>query len=407
MLKRLFLAALVLLLAPGGAWAAACVTTAFAHGTGGSPFVWSGATTWATTSISGAPTACTLAAGNAVVFDANTPAGTYQFDASVSVASVDTSAMAGGQAGTVFITHNAGQTLTVSGLIFNLSANVCYSGGTTVGTCTSPVATTAPISFTSTSGTTVITTHPVAGASGTNQLGTITFNGSGGTFSIADNAIFQASPTFTAGTLTAAVANSSPTIAGNLAVPAVGIWNCGTGTWTFSSSTSALTFTAGATLSCAAGALTFSTAAAGATRQFLPLTTQAYGTVNISGAGAAGTSIFNIGPPAAGSLTIATLNFSSIAATMDVVWNNNQTTTITNLPTLWNGTPGNFIEFSTTPTSTAASIALPGALSVSWMAFARMSFNQTVTASNSWDLSGNNTGVTATPPKLGGSIIGG
>ena len=214
-LLRLGLVALGLLLAPTLANAAACVTTAYAKTAG----AWSNTTTtWATTS--GGATACTLTASNAVVFDANSGAGTYTIDENISIDSLDTT---NAPAGTI-LAHNLNDTLTVLNTVSNiflLSANVTYA----------PAAARA-IAFTDTGGTTTITTNG-------QTLGTVTFNGVGGDFVLAGGT-FAASGgiTLTNGTLDASVNNVNVTTASVSSSNAnTRVLNCGTGTWTLNALT--------------------------------------------------------------------------------------------------------------------------------------------------------------------------
>jgi hypothetical protein len=156
--------------APSSAWAAACSGTAYAHTAGNfsnTTAVWCNGSVG---SCTGGNAFCTLTAGNAVVFDSNSGAGTYTVDEAISIATLATSGATAG----ITIAHTAGNTLTVSGASFDLSG-VTYTPSTAL----------ANITFGDTTNVTITTG---AGSSNTaQQLGTIVFNGASGVFTFADN----------------------------------------------------------------------------------------------------------------------------------------------------------------------------------------------------------------------------
>ena len=406
-LLRLGLVALGLLLTPSLANAAACATTAYAKTAG----VFSNTTTtWATTS--GGATACTLTAGNAVVFDGGSGAGTYTIDENISIASLTS---VGATAG-ILLAHNTGNALTVNAATpqtFNISGlSYCT---VSAGSCTGPVVAARVISFTSTS--TVNITTGASPSAPYNQFGTVTFNGIAGAFELLDNAIFQGNITFTAGTIDASTNNSSPTLGGNLTVGTGTVLTCGTGTFTFSSTTANLTHSGSGTLTCGSGTLAFSSAAVGAERQINLLTSDSIGAVTISNSGSTGMSVFYFGPSLI-SVTLASLSFTNMTTGGIYVFvPSNSTFTLSAAPT-WAGTSGNFLFFDTSPIGTTFTFALPSSspITPSWVAFSRIAFSgtsSTMTATNCLDLSGNNNfnGGSCTAPTFGtgggGHIIGG
>jgi hypothetical protein len=385
---RYALVALALCLLPVGAQAASCSTTAYARTAGN----WSGTSTFSTASPGGS--SCTLAAGNAVVFDANTGTGNYPIDSSISIASLDTT----NAPASTTITHNTGTTLTVSGATFYLATNVTYT--TTA---------TRAINFTSTSGTTTVTTNG-------QTLGLVTFNGVGGTWTLAGGTFSVSGVlTVTAGTLDANT-NSISVNAPNVSVATGGTVNCGSGTWTLSLNTGTVWTSAGsASLSCASSTITFSAATNGGGRVFTLLNGQSFGTINVSNAGATIPSIFSFSITTGA--TIATLNFTNLSAGIDVYLTGNTALTLSNAPS-WAGSSGNFITFiGSSPNTGFITFALPSSAPItpSWVAFSNVKFtgsSSTVTATNSLDLSGNNNmnGGSISAPSFGGGgghIIGG
>jgi hypothetical protein len=392
-LLRLGLVALGLLWAQS---AFAACTTGYAYNPGN----------WATsgtfyTATNGGGSACVLTTGDAVVFDSHTQAGSYTIAASVGIISLTTTGTTAG----VYVLHSSAVVLTLSAAGTYDFSGISYCNANP---CTGPVAAARAISITNTSGTATINTGIATQIY--NELGTVTQNGSGGTVALADNAIFQGVPVFTAGTLTAAVANSSPTMP-SLAVPAVGILTCGTGTWTFTATSGVvLGFTTGATVSCASAGITFSAAVNGGNRSINLINGQSLGAVTISNSGATIGSTFQFANLAsAQSATLSSLSFTNLAANLYVQWE--RTITITNAPTTWSGSSGIFLFFIGSIGITAPVINIPTTLSVSWMEFCGITFNNTVTATNSLDLCGGSTDLSATPPTFGtggGShIIGG
>lgn len=411
MLRLLFV--LFALLLPSNAWAAACSPTAFAKTPGG----FSGATTWVTTS--GGSTNCTLTAGNAVVFDAGTTAGTYTIDEAISIASLTS---AGATAG-VFLLHNA-FTLTINNGTTSNTFDISGLSYCNANPCTGPVVAGRVISFTNTGGTTSITTGSST-SSPYNQLSAPTFNGSGGTFALLDSAIISGALTLTAGTLDATTNNPSPTILTSfVTVPAGFTLNCGTGTWKFSNTggTSAVFNGSAGTLSCASATFSFNAAANGLNRSIALGTGQSLGTVNISGAGATTGSSFSLSITVNQTATFAGLNFSSIIGPFSFALSGNNTTLVlTTAPTGIGGTQANFFTLGSAAYNTIPVIQLPAstALTPQWVAFNNIKVTGTnayIAATNSLDLTGTNVlngagavlgGITAPSFGGGGRVIGG
>ena len=351
-LLRLVLVALGLLW-PTFAFAANCVTTAYANGaTGGSPWASNGTTTWCTlsTPLAGGCTTggayCTLVAGNAIVFDANTTAGVYNLAASISISSLTSSGAAAG----VYLTHANAVVLTVNNTTSSTTFDISGISYCNADPCTGAVAAPRAISFTNTGGTVSITT----GASTTapyNQFGTVTFNGSGGTFELLDNAIFQAAVTLTAGTLDATTNNTSPTLL-SMTTSSGSQLNCGTGTWTLNASTSFWTVANATQVSCGSATITFNTATAGGNRSFNTTAGSAsYGTLNIANTGASGSNFFIFTNAISTTQTFANMNFTNIASNLLVNFQANSIYAITNAPS-WSGSANNeFLEFESTSLS--------------------------------------------------------
>ncbi len=170
---------------------------------------WSNATAvtgpWSVISSAGAACACAPASSaDNVVFDAGSGAPTSTIDAAFTIGSANFTGFTG------TLTHNA-FTWTIAGNTFTLSSAMVYTPNTL-----------RAINFTSTSGTTAITT---AGKT----LGAPTFNGAGGTFQLQDNMTSGGIVTLTSGTLDL----NTHTISHNLALTASGsttrVVNCGSG----------------------------------------------------------------------------------------------------------------------------------------------------------------------------------
>lgn len=390
-MKNFFRAGLAVLglLFSAPAWAAPCVTTAFAKAAGN----WSGATTWVT--ASGGSTNCTLTAGNAVVFDANTGTGTYTIDASISIASLDTTnALA-----STTIAHNTGITLTVLGAgsnTFLLSANITYA----------PVSGRV-ISFTNTVGTTTITTNG-------QTLGTITFNGVGGDFVLAGGTFTAAGGmTLTNGTLDNSVNNvnvSTLSLASNNSNTRT--LNCGTATWTLSGLAGTVwdyTTTTGLTSSCGNAAIVFANVAVTGIRTW-QTGGQSFGAVTLNGSASPPSSqgVGELIVTGAGNTT--TFNSLSITGWAFVVFTSSQTFTITNaIIATGSAAAAVFIGDQTAFSGSAMTLSIGTASTCNWCAISTVKFSGagTMTTTNSIDL-GSNTGVVINPPSSGGGrIIGG
>jgi hypothetical protein len=140
----------------------------------------SATTTWSASS-GGITCTCVPAATDAVILD--NLAGQLTISAALSVASIDASGTGGsGSPYTGTLTHNA-FVLTIGGNLFKLVAGMTYAPNSA-----------RQITFTSTSGTTLIT-------SAGKTLPQVSFNGVGGTFQLQDNLSANNSQTLTSGTL--------------------------------------------------------------------------------------------------------------------------------------------------------------------------------------------------------------
>lgn len=392
MLRKLLLALFLTLCSVAGAQAANCATTAFANRSGGGNWSATGASSvWVTTS--GGATQCDLVAGNNVVFDANTAAGTYTMDASISINSLDTDGVTSSPA--VVWAQNA-TTLTVSGndagavagQTFRLVSGLTYSGA----------AINRVITFTSTSGTSTITF-------GGKSLGSINFNGAGGTFAFADAASTVATGvvTLTAGTLD----NS-----GNFAV-SFGLFsstgstaralNAGTNTWTLTGTTGSVWEVTGTnlTLTSAPGTLLISATGTGNRIVNLGQATTCggspcnYNVVTFNGS----TSGYYISLSASASNTIATWNLNAPMRLRGP--SNNTTITVTNALT-WAGTANNNV-INVIGDTAVLTINAP-ASTLNWTAMGNVTFSNASTANNSFNLGGV-TGLTVNTPG-GGRCIG-
>lgn len=357
---------------------AACVGgTCFGIATGN----WGTAGTWSITS-GGVSCVCTPATGDAIVFDAGSSGKTFTMEAAYSVASLVMS-----NATTAVWTQN-NFTLTVTGNTFTLLASATYA----------PTANGRLVTFTSTSGTTAIT-------SAGKTFSSVSFNGAGGTFQLQDNmSVSSIGATLTSGTLdlnTKTLTSPLVTMSGST----TRVFNCGVG-GTFS-----WTNTAGGTGFDASGT---------------NISTDGNCTISAPAVTAVGSRVIALGT----SLTYAALTATQTAAAafpqLIITGTTPTITTLTlNGPLYFAITTGmtltattfNITGTSTTPVSVVNS-SLAGVAAtfnvtnstMTWAAFTNITFGTSaVSPTNCFNLGGNTfNGGTCTAPSGGsGRIIGG
>ena len=394
-LLRLGLVAIGLLLAPSSAWAAVCVTTAFAKTAGN----WSGASTWVT--LSGGAINCTLQTGDAVVFDSGSGAGTYTIDEAISVASVATSGATGG-----ITLSNTGNTLTISGASFDISG-VTYSTSVTG----------VQFIFSNTGATSIKTG---AGSSNTaQQVGGVSFTGVSGVYTLVDNLNTKPTSTMTLtnGELDLGTNNVNLNIgqfsSSNSNTRSI---NGGSGTVTIlevGATTSAWDLTTATNFSLTGTALNITFAPSGSTTGQLAFITGAktYGAININfpstpatAASSSSLQIETVGPTFA-SLSVSGSGWLAFTPSATAY-------TITGAYTC----SGQSLTFplgniSATPgANTYVNLSIGSASTANYCVFinTKLTGAGTLTTTNSFDLGGN-TGFTITPPSAGGGghIIGG
>lgn len=248
------------------------------------------------------------------------------------------------------------------------------------------------------------------GASVPGSSDSATFDGSsgGGTVTVnhASNTIQSLTMSAFTGTLDFATNDNNITLTAAIAFTSSGsgtrTLNMGDGTWTLSNSTAAWT-TNGATnftLNANGSTIHFSSTAATA-RSLFYKAGDTYNVVTF----AAGASTPNYNRIQGGNITIATLN---IGAGNTLLIDGGATLTITNAMT-WAGTATLPIALFPNSVSTSFTISSANNLTGQYCAFGRTTFSGggTATATNSFDL-GNNSGITITPPSVGGAhVVGG
>lgn len=361
----------------------------------GTTATWSTATNWMT---GGLPAGSAPGTTDDCVFDGSgggSSSAAVTLTASTTVSSVDFTSYTG------TFTHNSAQVLTISG--GGASNKLTFVAGMTY---TKGNATTSSLSFTATTGTTLIT---FAGASG-KIPGNMTFGTggvTGGAYQFQDTVPANATTTqvFTVagGTLDL---NTQTVNVGTLTV------NSGTATRTVSGSGATinikatsgtpLDFTTGTGFASGFTGLSAATInVPGATGSMSPQfgTSNSFGTVNLT-AGA-----FPLTLGAATALTIATL---SIPAGTRVRFQNGITTTISNAFN-WIGTMASQIDLhSSSGVGATSTVSVAASSAISWAAIADLIFSgNAITASNSFNL-GNNSGITINPPGItAGRLLGG
>lgn len=335
---------------------------------------WSAAGTWSASSGGGSDGAG-INAGDAVILDANS-SGSFTIDSSISIVTLDCTGFTG------TLVHNSGITLTISGNTFKLVAGMTYA----------PSAARA-ITFTSTSGTTLITL-------GGKTLGAPTFNGSGGTFQFQDAFTWNAASTLilTTGTIDA---NNQSVTGGAVSSSGAGSTRgitMGSGTWTINGASATvwdLSSAAGnLTLDAGTSTLLFSSAAA-STRTAQFGTSKTYATVTVANSGTTG-AIFELS--ANTGVTIGTLNFTT---PVNARFNTTATYTISNAVN-WAGTAYNNANLFMAGSGVTPTLAMNGG-TIAWAAFQGLTVSGTPpTTSNSIDLKGNS-GFTINAPS-GGAV---
>lgn len=359
----------------------------------GSSNNWSATGTSHWSATSGGAAGQTLAAGDAVVFDANSGTGTSNIDASISIASLDASASTA-----VTLTHG-GVTLTVVGnLTFN--STIIYQGvnlarvvsvnptGTNTSTITSAGQRFGALTINGATGATVTLADALRVDAGTgSSILTVTqgiFNDAGQSVTVGN---FNSSNANTR-TITQGVGNTWIVSGDDTSVSA----------WVLTTQTG-LTLTR--TLS-----ISF-TSSSGILKSMSAGSANTYNTVTF-GALSNGTRWRINGSP-----TIATLN---LTAPNFLVLQESQTFTITNA-FAWTGTSANNILVQSGSAGTAATITTGSGTTntAAWTGFQSITFTpvggSTLSATNSMNYGGNTgTGFTITAPVVGGGggrIIGG
>lgn len=359
---------------------------------GGGAANWSATTNWSATS-GGASCTCTPATGDSVTIDANSGTNGSTINANISLANFDASA-----ASTLTLTHNTAITLTITSNTFKFGTNLTYT----------PASTTSLVKFTSTSGTTAITSNA-------KRFGAVTLDGVAGTFQPQDNfradAVTGCVLTLTNGTFDAATVGTINVTAQlfNTANTNTRALKLGSGTWTLSgvgsvwnissTTTTGLTYTQGT-----AGIVISGNSGSTSTATFLGAGLT-YTSVSVTGGNGNPAVLFQ----GTGN-TIATF---SITAPAFVQVNTGQTLNITNAFTL-NGASGTSVvhlESGSTSGGTGTISVTSGSPTFSFAAIRGMTFTggATFTATNSFDLGGN-VGIAITAPVTGtggGHVIGG
>lgn len=382
MLRRaLILSALLMGLASSPAQALLCGVsmngTCFAIAAGN----WGTNGTWSNTS-GGASSGTTPTTGDSIVFDGGSGTGTYTIDAAFSINTFDASA-----AGALTLVHNA-FTLTVSGNTFKFSAAMTYTAA----------AASRIVTFTSTSGTTAIT-------SAGKTFAQVITNGAGGAFQLQDDMSVGVGNagglTHTAGTLDANNHNLS-TSAFASSNSNTRVITMGSGTWTISGfdntlTTFDLTTTTGLTVNANTSTLAFTyTGNSGRTLQWGNKT---FNNVTVAA---------NANPPPIAFNGGGTFNSIGLTAPLNVTFAQVTTYTIT-AAFNWAGSSSNQLSIRSNVNTAQPTLSVAsGTPTMSWAALMGIicSGGATFTATNSFNLQGNS-GITITAPSGGGRIIGG
>lgn len=382
-MKRIILLTLAAFLALASpAFAANCASTAYARTAGN----WSGASTFNDASPGGV--ACTLTTGNAVVFDANTGAGTYTIDGSFSIASFDASASPA-----VTLTQNAG-TVTVTGTAITFNSTIIFNGINA-----------ARIWSANPTGTNTLTI-----TSAGQRFGALTVNGAtGATVTLADALRVDAAVTTSILTITQGIfnANNQNVTIGNFnssnsntrtITMGSGTWNVvgddsGGNTWDTSTVT-------GLTLQKNTSTLSFTSTSAINRSFFAGNPAGGYNIVNFA-ANSSGSAINILGGP-----TFATL---TATAPMNIRIANGTTLTVSSAFSLLGSSSNQFLVASSSFGNTASISVGSGSPSFSWTALFNIicTGGATFAASSSFNLGGNTGCNISAPTGGGGRIIGG
>lgn len=335
---------------------------------------WSAAGTWSATS-GGASDGAGINTGDDVVLDVNST-GTFTIDNTFSIATMDCTNFTGTLSHSAFV-------LTITGLTFKLVSGMTYAPSSA-----------RQITFTSTSGTTAIT-------SGSKTVPNFTFNGTGGTFQLQDNLTVNTSSTFT---LTAGTFDQNGK---DVSTPNFTCNGSGTRAWT--SSTGTMTIPTGP-LACGGTSLTVTLTGTHTITMTGSLTTNrtidfgtshSYNTINIANSGNnTNTTDFT----ATTAATVATLN---VTAPMVIRLNNSANMTITNAVNFAGTAFNNAIQIEPTSGQTPT-ITLSAAGTAAWCVIGGVVFaGSTLTAINSIDMKGNSGTVSISGPSGGAvSVIG-
>lgn len=383
MFKRalLFLAgpfiALFALMTPASA---ACTGTAVHGGSGHACYAilaggWGTLGTWSATS-GGLTCACTPTTGDDIVFDGNTPTGTYT-DTALSLNSIDGSA-----AGSGVIVAGVGA-LTVTGNFFGLSSAMTWSATST-------------LAFTDTT-TVNITT-------GGHTVGAPTFNGIGGDFIINDSLT-----TISSGTLT--LTNGTLDCGTHTAPMSVGAFSSnnsntrtltgGSCAWTILAVAGSWDFTTTTGLTCTCSGMSVSFAGVPTGNETFNTGSQSFGAISVTPPASPINSAFLI----TGSPTFASL---SLSANTNISPANGSTITLTNAPT-FSGAASGLINIAANIGQAMTIAVSSGAPAISWVAMQGVTWTGTTgTATNSFNRGGTS-GITISGPSAGGGgrIIGG
>lgn len=343
---------------------------------GGATTNWdaTGNTNWALTS-GGANNAAVPTTGDAVVFDSNSGSGASVMDVSLSLIAMDCNGFVG------TLTHNTGITLTITGNDAGAPASntLRFGSGMTYGIAGAA----RQITMTSTSGTSTITTNGIT-------LGNLTCNGAGGTFQLGSALTLFANVgtlTLTAGTFNANNFNLS---VGFLSTnnSNTRVLTMGSGTWTVTASGGTaldLGTITGLTVNGNTSTLLFSQGLNGA-RTLVFNSTTGWNTISIADTGHSVSSTSYNGAFSCNSMVLAAgQNLTSAASQLITVANAMTVTGTSSLPVFINGW----------------NLSIPAGSTLAWCGIRGTTFSGAATASNSLNFGGN-TGVTITPPSVGG-----
>lgn len=241
----------------------------------------------------------------------------------------------------------------------------------------------------------------------------VTFDGSSGGGTVTVNfggTITLLSLTMSAftGTLDFATNNNSVTLTANNCFvnsgTATRTLNMGNGTWTLSSNSASFNQGTTTNLTFNANGSTIAFTGTGGTgvRRLLMGTSKTYNTVTV----ASGTSYFFMQG------TTPTITTLTISPGNHIGFPSGGNLTVTNLTTISGSSSAQTLLISENPINGKATLTLTNAASVSWCGFSQMTLaTSTLTATNSFDFTGNSGTLSITAPSVGGGgvvgVIGG